>query len=287
MLWRDGRFAARPCSARTGEASRPRCWPRFCHGARDAGRRLRRDRVDGPEPSGAAWVAEPTMSSSFASFLAQARWSGVAGTRAVLQCVFTAAGRLQRLHGDLRNAAGAGASALGALEGAPYFRAVVRPAGAPPWRARSDNLSHHLRRKFTATIRRCRERLAERRYAAERSRVAGHSGERQMPIVLAYAEPPAAIAPAPPRPSVLGTMHGPWQCASRRAPSMAQTFYPRSGVPLTRTSKAARPSTAVCPQTAGDLADCTALARGAARPGLRRGGAGPFQIASPISRCVR
>jgi protein TonB len=79
-------------------------------------------------PTGAKWVSEPSQSEFKRAFPEKADRKGVGG-KAVLQCVFTAAGRLSRCVVASETPAGLGFGEA-ALKLAPLFRAVATPAGA-------------------------------------------------------------------------------------------------------------------------------------------------------------
>jgi TonB family protein len=81
-----------------------------------------------PQVSGAKWVSQPTKAQFLRAYPTQAEWNAVAG-RAVLDCVFTAAGRLADCSVASEEPAG-GRFGAAALKLAPYFRAVAVPAGA-------------------------------------------------------------------------------------------------------------------------------------------------------------
>ena len=81
-----------------------------------------------PEPADAVWVSQPTHAQFARAFPTQANWNATPG-RAVLQCVFTAAGRLTDCTVISEAPAGRRFGAA-ALKLAPYFRAVAKPAGA-------------------------------------------------------------------------------------------------------------------------------------------------------------
>ena len=81
-----------------------------------------------PMASGATWVAQPTQAQFLRAYPAQAEWDSTPG-RAVLDCVFTAAGRLSNCTVASEAPAGRRFGAA-ALKLAPFFRAVAVPAGA-------------------------------------------------------------------------------------------------------------------------------------------------------------
>ena len=81
-----------------------------------------------PQASGATWVAQPTQAQFLRAYPQQAEWDSAPG-RAVLDCVFTAAGRLSNCTVASEAPAGRRFGAA-ALKLAPFFRAVAVPAGA-------------------------------------------------------------------------------------------------------------------------------------------------------------
>jgi len=82
----------------------------------------------GPEAAGAVWVSQPSHDRFVRAFPSQAEWNATPG-RAVLQCVFTAEGRLTDCTVVSETPPGQ-RFGLAALKLAPYFRAVAKPAGA-------------------------------------------------------------------------------------------------------------------------------------------------------------
>jgi protein TonB len=81
-----------------------------------------------PMASGATWVSQPTQAQFLRAYPTQAEWDSTPG-RAVLDCVFTAAGRLSNCTVTSEEPAGRHFGAA-ALKLAPFFRAVAIPAGA-------------------------------------------------------------------------------------------------------------------------------------------------------------
>jgi protein TonB len=81
-----------------------------------------------PQVSGAKWVQQPTKAQFQRAYPPQAEWDAVSG-RAVLDCVFTAAGRLSDCTVASEDPPGRRFGAA-ALKLAPYFRAAPVPAGA-------------------------------------------------------------------------------------------------------------------------------------------------------------
>jgi protein TonB len=82
----------------------------------------------GPEAAGAAWVAQPSHTEFMRAYPSQADWNATPG-HAVLQCVFTAAGRLSDC-AVVSEAPAGQRFGVAALKLARYFRAVAKPAGA-------------------------------------------------------------------------------------------------------------------------------------------------------------
>ncbi len=78
--------------------------------------------------SGATWVSQPTQAQFLRAYPTQAGWNATPG-HAVLDCVFTAAGRLSGCTVASEEPAGRHFGAA-ALKLAPFFRAVAVPAGA-------------------------------------------------------------------------------------------------------------------------------------------------------------
>jgi hypothetical protein len=81
-----------------------------------------------PHASGATWVSQPTRAQFMRAYPPQAEWNATSG-RAVLDCVFTAAGRLSDCTETSEEPAGQKFGAA-ALKLAPFFWAVSVPAGA-------------------------------------------------------------------------------------------------------------------------------------------------------------
>jgi protein TonB len=82
----------------------------------------------GPAAAGATWVSQPSHAEFMRAYPTQANWNATPG-RAVLQCAFTAAGRLSECTVVSETPAGQ-RFGVAALKLARYFRAVAKPAGA-------------------------------------------------------------------------------------------------------------------------------------------------------------